>query len=163
MKGEIAIDIEFLESEIRKKELAILLASLAEIKKALVIWIEKILPNYSGEASVVFCGDATSRDLNQRYRNQDKPTDVLSFPQMEWDNGSEKKIEYLQEPLGDIVVNVPKARKQCLQFGNSFLEEIYRLLCHGLLHLAGFDHELNSVEAKKMKKMENKLLSIILK
>lgn len=93
--------------------------------------------------------------LNTQYRGIFKDTDVLSFPLM--DNGQ------LHRPvlLGDIVVSVPKALKQAKDFEVTFYDELIRLLIHGLLHLIGYDHEINAYQKKKMEKKESEILSAI--
>ena len=86
------------------------------------------------EVSVLFCGDARMRALNRRYRRKDRPTDVLAFPAGR--NGF----------LGDVVISVPYASRQARRRGEPASREIDRLLVHGLLHLCGYDHEIDSGE-----------------
>jgi probable rRNA maturation factor len=81
------------------------------------------------EVSVYFCGDGRMRTLNRRYRRQDRPTDVLSFPA---DGGA---------LLGDIVISVPYAARQARRRRQPTNAELDRLLLHGYLHLLGYDHE----------------------
>jgi probable rRNA maturation factor len=89
--------------------------------------------------SVVVTGDARVRDLNRRYRDEDKRTDVLSFSQRE-DAG--EFVVPPEEParLGDVVISLPAARRQAKQAGHSLEREIALLVVHGLLHLLGYDH-----------------------
>lgn len=72
--------------------------------------------------------DRELRRLNRQFLGRDYPTDVLSFPS---GNGS----------LGDIAISVDRARLQAAEFGHSLEEEIAILMLHGVLHLAGMDHE----------------------
>lgn len=72
--------------------------------------------------------DRQLRRLNRQFLGRDYPTDVLSFPA---GNGS----------LGDIAISVDRARRQAAEFGHSLEEEIAILMLHGVLHLAGMDHE----------------------
>jgi probable rRNA maturation factor len=72
--------------------------------------------------------DRELRRLNRQFLGRDYPTDVLSFPAA---NGS----------LGDIAISVDRARQQAAEFGHSLEEEIAILMLHGVLHLAGMDHE----------------------
>ncbi len=60
--------------------------------------------------------------------------------------------------LGDLVINLPKAKRQASEHGVSFSEELRRLIIHGLLHLAGYDHEKNRYQKRKMKLKEKELL-----
>ncbi len=76
--------------------------------------------------SLVFIGDATSRYLNIRYKNKDKPASILSFP--------------LSSKDGEIFINLKKARDDAPKFGMSFKVFLIYLFIHGLLHLKGMEH-----------------------
>ncbi len=102
------------------------------------------------ELSIVLVSDAQIRRLNKLYRHKDKPTDVLSFPIGEKVNG------WLI--LGDIVISVDTARRQAQELGYSLEEELKRLLVHGLVHLLGYDHELEGEEEKKFFELEEFVL-----
>jgi probable rRNA maturation factor len=93
--------------------------------------------------------------LNSRFRGKPKPTDVLSFPlwQGVWVTAPGEIL-----PLGDIVLCPQVARKQCAEWGNTYLQELVRLTIHGTLHLLDYDHEKSSHEAKKMFALEAKAL-----
>ncbi len=95
--------------------------------------------------------------LNTRYRKISKDTDVLSFPLIDRD------AHHGPVMLGDIVISVPRALKQAAEFGISFYDELLRLLVHGLLHLIGYDHEINAYQKKKMEKKERELFDAIKK
>ena len=84
----------------------------------------------SGEVALVLTSDAPVRRLNARYRHQDKPTDVLSFP----GPGGE-------EGLGDIVISLDTAARNAPRFGRTLSEELQVLTLHGFLHVLGYDHE----------------------
>lgn len=109
-----------------------------EISKGLIESLEKIfcemlqamsLPLKSCE--LIFVNDEVMQKLNCDYRHQDKTTDVLSFP---------LEAEFSQL-LGSVVISLPKAKEAASEFGHSLEEEITLLFIHGILHLAGFDHE----------------------
>lgn len=102
------------------------------------------------ELSIALVSDAQIKRLNKLYRNKDKPTDVLSFPIGEKVNG------WLI--LGDIVISVDTARRQAQELGYSLEEELKRLLVHGLVHLLGYDHELEGEEEKKFFELEEFVL-----
>jgi probable rRNA maturation factor len=102
------------------------------------------------ELSIALVSDAQIKRLNKRYRNKDKPTDVLSFPI------GEKVEDWLI--LGDIVISVDTAKRQAQELGHSLEEELKRLLVHGLVHLLGYDHELGGEEEKKFFELEEFVL-----
>lgn len=87
----------------------------------------------TGDVSVLLTGDAEIRRLNRRFRHKNKPTDVLSFPAP------------AGLPLaGDLAISVETAARQAQQAGHPLFTELRILLLHGLLHLAGYDHETDS-------------------
>ena len=95
-----------------------------------------------GQVTVLLTGDATMRDLNKRFRGKNKPTDVLSFP-------SERVIRGTEKTAGDVAISVETALKQAVEHGHSLATEIKVLMLHGLLHLAGYDHEADAGEMRR--------------
>ncbi len=87
----------------------------------------------AGEVSILLTTDADIRELNLRFRRKNQPTDVLSFPAPE---GSEL--------AGDLAISLDTAARQAREHGHTLLDEVRILLLHGLLHLAGLDHEQDS-------------------
>ena len=85
-----------------------------------------------GEVTVLLTTDATIRKLNRQFRGKNQATDVLSFPA---EGIGVEKI------AGDLAISVPAALKQAVDQGHSLATEIKVLILHGLLHLAGYDHE----------------------
>lgn len=85
-----------------------------------------------GQVSVLLTTDLAVRKLNRRFRGKNKATDVLSFPA--GGPGAE-------DLAGDLAISVPMARRQADEQGHRLLIEIKVLILHGLLHLAGYDHE----------------------
>ncbi|HEY3989463.1 MAG TPA: rRNA maturation RNase YbeY [Acidobacteriaceae bacterium] len=85
----------------------------------------------AGEVGVLLTGDDAIRALNGKYRGKDKATDVLSFPAV----GTAEGIS------GDLVISLETALAQAKERGHTLEMEIKVLLLHGLLHLAGYDHE----------------------
>jgi probable rRNA maturation factor len=79
---------------------------------------------------VLITGDAELQRLNREYRGKDYATDVLSFPQTP-----------PAVVLGDLAISASRAREQAREFGHSIEDEIRILMLHGVLHLAGMDHE----------------------
>ena len=92
----------------------------------------------SVELSVALVDDATIQELNQTYRGVDKPTDVLAFALREGEPVPSYQGE--PEPLGDVVLSVPTAKRQAERAARPLLDELTMLLAHGLLHLLGWDH-----------------------
>ena len=90
-------------------------------------------PKY--ELSISFVSIDEIHELNLKYRNIDKPTDVLSFPG-------------INNSLGDIIISPEKAKEQAKTIGHSFERELTFLVIHGFLHLLGFDHETKEDEEK---------------
>ena len=86
-----------------------------------------------GEITVLLTGDDAIRRLNRKFRGKNRPTDVLSFPAASM-HGSEKIA-------GDLAISVASARRQAIEQGHALSTEIKVLMLHGLLHLAGYDHE----------------------
>ena len=104
------------------------------------------------EVSILLTDDKKMRELNKQYRNQDRSTDVLSFPQ----NGS-KEIGLNHHLLGDVVISTATARRQATQHKLSLEQELVLLLAHGILHLLGYDHERNDGEALYMRRKTREL------
>lgn len=94
------------------------------------------------EVSLVFVGTRAIRTLNRRYLKNDAPTDVLSFPI--GDKSANGKFY-----LGDIVISVPQAYKQCLSQNHGLERELELLTIHGFLHLLGFKHRKGIEEEEK--------------
>ena len=91
------------------------------------------------------------KELNKEYRSIDRETDVLSFPLYE--NAEEAKADYIpDEPvlLGDMVLCLPKAIEQAAEYGHSREREIAFLCVHSVLHLLGYDHEIDQREETEM-------------
>jgi probable rRNA maturation factor len=86
-------------------------------------------------------GDEHLREYNRRYRGLDEPTDVLAFAAQE-----APKDQRFQAPpgtehwLGDIVISLPRARRQAREAGHPVNHEVRLLAVHGFLHLLGYDH-----------------------
>lgn len=95
--------------------------------------------------SIVFIDDELMHELNKKYRNVDRTTDVLSFAFE--DN---EKMEYNIRHLGEIFVSIPKMKEQAKEYGHSEIRELSFLVVHGLLHLLGYDHTLGAKEEKEM-------------
>ena len=110
----------------------------------------RLLDEGEAEVCIALVGDTRMRRLNRTYRNKDRTTDVLAF--------AYREVKSDVGPLlGDVVISIPKARRQAKAFSHSLDEEILRLLIHGVLHLAGYDHEQSRQQARRMERKETEL------
>jgi probable rRNA maturation factor len=98
-----------------------------------------------GDISVLLTSNRQMRRLNHYFRGQDKPTDVISFPAVE---------AVSAKFVGDLAISVDIAKANARQLGHSVEDEVRVLILHGLLHLAGYDHE---VDAGEMARKESRL------
>ena len=89
-----------------------------------------------GEVHVLLADDATLRRLNRQFRGKDKATDVLSFPA-----SAPTQFHAEQKLAGDLAISLETAAKQAKKIGHTLNDELRVLMLHGLLHLAGLDHE----------------------
>lgn len=97
------------------------------------------------------------RELNRDYRDVDRETDVLSFPQFE---SVEDMPEFGELCLGDVVICLDKVEEQAKEFGHSFERELIYLFVHSLLHLLGYDH-MEEDEKKEMRQREEAVMTAI--
>lgn len=97
------------------------------------------------ELSLLLTDDVEIQELNRTYRDLDKATDVLSFPQDE-----DAVNENGEALLGDVVISVETAARQAEEHHLSFNEELILLAIHGILHLLGYDHERSPQDARIM-------------
>lgn len=106
---------------------------------------------YESEINLFLVDNETIAEMNQNYREIERPTDVLSFPMIAYDTpGDFSKIEDRTEDnfnpdtgeliLGDIVISVPKVLEQAEEYGHSTEREFAFLITHSMLHLFGYDH-----------------------
>lgn len=97
-----------------------------------------------GQVTVLLTTDAAIRRLNRRFRGKNKATDVLSFPA---DGPAAKDL------AGDLAISIPSARRQAAEYEHSLATEIKVLMLHGVLHLAGFDHETDDGEMARQERL----------
>ena len=110
-------------------------------------------PKMPPELSLVFTDDASIREINAEWRQQDKPTNVLSFPAFPVTPG-----EKPGPMLGDIVIARETVEREAVDLGKSFEEHLTHLLVHGFLHLLGYDH-METEEAEEMEALETRILA----
>jgi probable rRNA maturation factor len=113
------------------------------------------LDRQDDELCVMLVGDERMRELNLQWRGKDTTTDVLSFSQLEGDEIASPALM-----LGDVVVSVDVLRRQAADGGWTVEEELTRLLLHGVLHLIGFDHEVED-DARVMRAEEGRIVGLL--
>jgi pyridoxine 5-phosphate synthase len=106
--------------------------------------------------SLLLTDDQEITRLNSHYRNNPKPTNVLSFP---FSEGADSSLAALPvKELGDIIISVDTALRESIEYKQPFHERMCWLVIHGMLHLLGYDHERSKSDEKKMFDKENELL-----
>lgn len=115
----------------------------------------------SAEINILLTDDSRLKQLNNRFRGQNKATNVISFPSLE----PEERAQYLegkstQQPivLGDIALAYETIEKESISQKKPFNDHLLHLVVHGVLHLLGFDHEKDE-DAAIMESLEIKILS----
>jgi probable rRNA maturation factor len=106
------------------------------------------------DLTVAFVSDRRIRELNNIFRDKNRPTDVLSFPY------EPDQYDYLETEnfLGDIVISVEQAARQAAENNLTLENEIKQLILHGILHLVGYDHESDGGEMNRLElKLRRKL------
>ena len=102
--------------------------------------LEKVTKEMTNkEVELIVCYNDYIQALNLQFRNKDKPTDVLSFPVNNMAN-------IANFPLGSIVISVDFVKQKSEELNHSFDDELTLLFIHGLLHLSGYDHEIDNGE-----------------
>jgi probable rRNA maturation factor len=104
--------------------------------------------------SISIVGDDEIRGLNRDHRGRDEVTDVLSFPV----DGLDPLPPGMERELGDVVISISQARRQAAEAEVTDVEELTSLVLHGVLHLAGFDHE---TDAGEMFERQDRLLATL--
>jgi probable rRNA maturation factor len=106
----------------------------------------KRLPN-TVSIAIALDGDAAVRRLNRTYRGKDEPTNVLSFPSGE------------RQFLGDIALARQTVLREAREQNKRPADHLTHLVIHGTLHLLGYDHELGERQARRMERLETRLLA----
>lgn len=126
---------------------------------------------YEAEVNVIITDNEEIQAINKEYRKIDAPTDVLSFPLVDYETPAdfdhvEDSVEDYFDPdtgellLGDIIVSVDKVEEQAEKYGHSTTRELAFLVAHSMLHLCGYDHideeEREEMEAKQREILERR-------
>ena len=124
---------------------------------------------YEAEVNLTLVDNDAIWEINREYRNIDRPTDVLSFPNVDYEapadfEGIEDSVEDYFDPetgelcLGDIVISIDKVYEQAQEYGHAPLREFAFLVAHSMLHLLGYDH-MEPDEAEVMEAKQEEILT----
>lgn len=112
------------------------------------------------EINVTLTDNANITEINRQFRNIDAPTDVLSFPMLDMQEGrlasTEGDIDLDNGLLllGDLVISLERAMQQAIDYGHSFMREVTFLTSHGVFHLLGYDHMDSEQESNMFGRQE---------
>lgn len=126
--------------------------------------LAQVAPELANErliTSVLFTSDEEVHVLNREWRAKDKPTNVLSFPMLERDALLDLDEDGPPEMLGDIALAAETCTRESGEKNVSIQDHATHLIVHGLLHLAGLDHEISEADAIAMEALETKALAIL--
>lgn len=123
---------------------------------------------YEAEVNLLLTSDEEIHRINLEYREIDRPTDVLSFPQVEYEApadftwADEHEIECFHPDtgelmLGDIIISLDKVKEQAEKYGHGMKREYAFLIAHSMLHLLGYDH-MTEEDAKEMEARQSEIL-----
>lgn len=118
------------------------------------------LANSRLSASLLFTSDAEIHALNRQWRQRDKPTNVLSFPMLEREELLSLAPDGPPELLGDVALAHETCAREATEKAVPLAHHATHLIIHGLLHLAGHDHEISEADAEAMEALETKALAI---
>lgn len=118
---------------------------------------EEELQNSKLYISIILTTPEHIKEINNKYRNIDMETDVLSFPMFEKNEINKLKNLNYKEALGDIVISIEKVKNQAEEYGHSFERELSYMVVHGFYHLMGEDH-IKKEEKIRMREKEEKVL-----
>ena len=135
--------------------------ALAERAAQALVGLAPELANPRLSASLLFTGDAEVHALNREWRGKDKPTNVLSFPMLEREELLDLPAEGPPELLGDIAMALQTCAQEAQAKGLPLEHHAAHLIVHGLLHLAGHDHEISPEDARAMEIVEIKALALL--
>ncbi len=115
-----------------------------------IFW--QILSSLSTKSvELIIVDDKEMQNINKEQRGKDKPTDVLSFP-------IESDFDHL--PLGTVIISADTAKRQSQELGHTLEEELKILFIHGILHLQGYDHEVDEGEMEETEENYRKMFQL---
>jgi probable rRNA maturation factor len=144
------------------------------INKVIDASLEQEKCPYEIEVSVTITNNEEIRKINREHRDMDKPTDVLSFPLIDFttpsgfediddDNDECFDLDTGELMLGDIIISLERAYEQAKEYGHSIEREIGFLTAHSMLHLMGYDHMIDEEEQIMNEKQQQILNGVGLK
>ncbi len=133
--------------------------ALAQAVSEAVADVTPELANPRLSASLLFTTDAEVHALNREWRDRDKPTNVLSFPMLARDDLLALSSDGPPEMLGDLALAHETCAREAAEKGVSVEHHTAHLITHGLLHLAGYDHEASDEDADAMEAFEIAILA----
>lgn len=119
------------------------------------------LGNARLSACMLFASDEDIRGLNREWRSKDTPTNVLSFPMLSREELLALSPQGPPVMLGDVALALETCDGEALERGVPIADHAAHLIAHGLLHLAGYDHEQGPAQAERMEALETKALAIL--
>ncbi len=135
--------------------------NLAERAAAALAQVAPELGNERLSASILFADDAEVHALNREWRGKDKPTNVLSFPMLESEDLLALGPDGPPELLGDIALALETCAREAAEKNLTLEQHATHLIVHGLLHLAGHDHEISPQDARIMEQLEINALALL--
>lgn len=136
-------------------------ADLAELAAEATAKVAPELANPRLTASLLLADDAEVQRLNREWRAKDKPTNVLSFPMLDRADLLRLGADGPEELLGDIALALETCAREAAEKGVALEHHAAHLIVHGLLHLAGYDHETSPGDAAAMEALEIKALALV--
>jgi probable rRNA maturation factor len=134
---------------------------LAELAATTLARIAPELAHPRLSVSILFANDAEVHTLNREWRGKDKPTNVLSFPMLGREELLALPAEGPPELLGDLALALETCEREAADKSISLEHHTAHLIIHGLLHLAGYDHEISPEDARQMESLEIKALALM--
>ena len=130
------------------------------IRRAVIATLEYEGYENDCEISLTLTDNAGIHAINKQFRNIDAPTDVLSFPLVEYEESEEPPVDD-ENMLGDIIISLEKAEEQANEFGHSFEREVAFLTVHSMLHLLGYDHVNSDEEDREMRSRQSDIMKAL--
>lgn len=126
---------------------------------------------YETQVNILLTDNKGIKEYNLNYRGIDRETDVLSFPNIDYESPSnfsnleEFQADYFDPDsgeliLGDIILSVDRIKEQAIEYGHSQKREYAFLIAHSMLHLCGYDH-MEEAEAKRMEDKQKAVLDFL--
>lgn len=145
----VSFQIPQLINEVKEKTL--------KVVSNLVLFLKE---NKNFSINLCLSNNQTVHELNKNFRKIDKPTNVLSFANIDGEDFEEILKNETNIELGDIIISYEKMASESDELDVPFEDHLKHLLVHGLLHILGYDH-INDDERQKMEKLEVEILSML--